>query len=206
MITAMTPFREDMDLGQAYNDAMSKLSNPWDWAVLMDHDMMFTTPRWYPQVAEAVACVGVDAPVIFSAVTNRCGAPYQRAQESDRASNDVATHRIVGKARLTRRTLLDVTDTMGVAGVVFVLSKKTWHRAGGFRHGLFCVDHQMHYANRDAGGKTYLIEGLYVYHHRSSSGDREMVANAPRATEPDGSPCRCRGVVAGSPAVRLTLP
>lgn len=200
----MTPFRADMDLGQAYNEAMALL-RPGDWAVLMDHDMMFTTTRWYLQIAEAIAFVEGDQ-VIFSAVTNRCGAPYQRAPGISASNNDdVRFHRSLGESLSKTRTLLDCTETMGVAGVVLVISERAWRFAGGFRRGLFCVDHQMHYANRDAGGRTYLIEGLYVYHHRSSSSDRSMVATAPRATELDGSPCRCRGKES-HPTRRLWLP
>jgi hypothetical protein len=210
---AATPFRTDMNLGRAYNEFMELIPDN-DWAVLMDHDAMFTTSRWHAQILEAVEHVGRYAPVIFSAMTNRCAAPYQRPASFPEdvgpqlapSNDDIVAHRKFGARLVARRTLLDCTETMGVAGVVLVISKQTWHDTGKFVDGLFCVDHQMHYANRDLGGKTYLIEGLYVYHHRSSSRDPGMLATAPKAKRRGTieQPCECRGPNP-SPTRRETL-
>ena len=74
----MMPFATDMDLGRAYNEAMSLLPDG-AWAVLLDHDMLLTTRQWFHQYQEAIA-FKPDAGA-FVAVTNRIDAKWQRAQD-----------------------------------------------------------------------------------------------------------------------------
>lgn len=182
MLFTMMPFSTEMNLGKAYNEAIALL--PEDaWACFLDHDAIWTTREWYRQIEEAIRTVP-DAGAL-TACTNRIAPPWQ--QVGDRDNHDMARHRRFGAARLKVRTLLDVTDTKGMGGVVMVISKRAWKLAGGFVDGILCVDHHMHFALRDLGLKIWLIEGLYVYHWRRAFGD-ELPANTPRATN-----CPCRG-------------
>lgn len=190
----MTPFAPDLNLGAAYNEAMAML-HPDDWALLLDHDACFTTREWNRQVREAIAFKpGAGA---FVACTNRIAAPWQKAGDAN--CHDIAEHRRFGAERLKVRTLLDVTDTRGFGGVAFALSRRAWERAGGFADGMFCVDHKMHFALRDAGLRVYLLEGLYVYHWRRANGD------GPPVDAPYAKGCPCRGPER-EPSVRITLP
>lgn len=193
-ILAMTPFAPDMNLGRAYNEAMSLLP-PDGWAVLLDHDAMLTTREWNRQVREAIAFMP-DAGA-FVATCNRIAAPWQKAGNPD--SHDVAEHRRFGAERLKVRSLLDVTNTRGFGGVAFALSRRGWEKAGGFVDGMFCVDHRMHFALRDAGLRVWLLEGWYVYHWRRANGD------GPPATAPYAKDCPCRGREP-VPTVRVSLP
>lgn len=195
LVLAMTPFRADMNLGAAYNEAMRLL--PRDgWAVFLDHDAAWTTRSWYLQIREAIA-FKPDAGA-FGAVTNRIAPDWQQAGARD--NHDMVAHRQFGDERLrTVRTLLDVTHTKGFGGVVIVISRRAWERAGGFVDGMLCVDHRMHFALRDAGLRVYLHEGLYVYHWRRANGDA-LPKDAPRAEN-----CPCRGREE-PPTVRLELP
>ncbi len=196
VIYTMMPYDDSgsMNLGKAYNDHMALL--PEDaWAVLMDHDMVWTTRVWNPQIAEAIA-FRPDAGA-FTAVTNRIAAPWQQVGEKNNHAYD--HHRRFGTERLQVRTLLDITNTKGFGGVVICLSKKVWREVGGFVDGMACVDHHMHFALGRAGRKVYLIEGLYVYHWRRAFGD-DIPANAPVAAN-----CPCRGKEIW-PSLRLTLP
>jgi len=196
VIVAMTPFSSDRNLGAAYNQAMSLV--PEDgWACFLDHDMMLTTREWYRQLEEAVTAFPDTG--AFVAVTNRIAASWQRAQEADLDNHDIAYHRKIGRARLAQRTLLDITMTQGFGGVLFCLSKSAWREAGGFVDGLFCVDHQMHFALRRAGRRVYLLESLYVYHWRRAFGD-ELPQDTPRAAN-----CPCRGPEK-NPSIRIQLP
>jgi glycosyltransferase involved in cell wall biosynthesis len=52
MIHTMVPFAPDMNLGAAYNRAMSLIHED-DWACFCDHDMMFTTRYWHAQLMAA---------------------------------------------------------------------------------------------------------------------------------------------------------
>lgn len=194
MILCMTPFAADMNYGRALNDAMSLI--PEDgWAVFLDHDAMWTTRSWNRQISEAIA-FRPDAG-LFTGVTNRIAKRWQQAGNPD--SHDIVQHRRFGMARMSTRTLLDITDTNGLGGVVMVISKAAWRQVGGFVDGLACIDHQMHFAQRAAGRRVWMIEGLYLYHWRRANGDSPP-ADAPRAHN-----CRHGGPVV-EPMVRVTLP
>lgn len=192
-IFTMTPFAKDRNLGGAYNECMALLPDG-GWAAFLDHDAGFTTREWYGQICEAVA---FQPRAMFTAMTNRIASSWQRAAESDPNNHDMAYHRKLGAARLAKRTLLDATTTKGIGGVLMVISKEAWRDVGGFVPGMFCVDHNMHFAHAKAGRSVYVIESLYLYHWRRANGD--TIVETPKA------PCECRGHEV-SPTVRLALP
>ena len=151
----MVPFRQDKNLGRAYNESMALLPEG-AWAIFQDHDAMPTTPHWFAQFAEAIEFLpGAGA---FAACTNRIASPWQRV--GDEASNDIAAHRRFGEERRKLRTLLDISDTKGFGGVLFALSKDTWRDVGGFADGLGCVDHSLHFGCQRIGRRVYMIERL----------------------------------------------
>ena len=141
------------------------------------------------------------------AVANRsdigCAAPNLSRRAARPGSTwtavDVDFHRRIGTKRLAVRTLLDITDTAGWGGVLMLVSKRAWHRAGGFVDGMMCVDHNFHFNYRAAGGRLYLIEGLYVYHHRWTSAQPGAWKENPKAE------CPCRGMTAPEPRDRIHL-
>ncbi len=189
------PFDLERNLGRAYNRSMELL--PEDgWGYFLDHDAMAATEDWHAQILDAMV-TKPDAG-LFTAVTNRIGAAWQRAQETDRNNHQMAYHFEMGKRRLEKRTLLDITDTKGFGGVTLVLSKVAWRAAGGFVDGLLCVDHGMHFALRKAGYRIYLIESWYVYHRRRAFG-ANLHKDSPRAAN-----CPCTGLEA-PPTVRIPL-
>ena len=181
-LITMMPFSTEMNLGAAYNQAMTLLPDD-AWACFLDHDAIWTTREWYRQIQEAIRAVP-DAGAL-TAMTNRIAAPWQ--QIGDRDNHDMACHRKFGAARAKVRTLLDVTNTKGMGGVVMVISKRAWQRVGGFVDGMLCVDHKMHFALREMGLRIWLMENLYVYHWRRAFGD-ELPQCTPRAPN-----CPCRG-------------
>lgn len=196
------PFALDLNLGAAYNRTMDDLPDG-GWACLLDHDVMFTTSSWYRQLREAAAAEPRGS---FTAVANRMRARWQVAPEVDKRSDDISYHRAVGSDRVKNRDLLDVTDTGGWGGLLMLVSKAAWQDAGGFADGLWCIDHMFHYALRAAGRRLYLIEGLYLYHFRASSSDREMLRSAPRARDRNtGLGCPCRTAPHADPTARRAL-
>lgn len=197
-LMAMTPFRADKNLGRAYNEAMALLPDG-GWALLMDHDMHFTTTQWWHQCQSAIAA---EPDGTFTAVTNNIASKWQRVAPNLLTNHMTPEgHRALGARLIENRNLLDVTDTAGIGGVVILISKWNWRLIGGFADGMFCVDHLMHYALRDLGRRVYLIEGLYVYHHRSSSSDRTFVG--PVAVNPrTGRECHCRTHPEPEPTMR----
>jgi GT2 family glycosyltransferase len=196
LILAMTPFAEDLNLGRAYNEAMALLPDD-AWACFLDHDMMLTTPHWHAQLQEAVAFLP-DAGA-FTACTNRIASSWQKAPEADSKSNDIAYHRQVGEARRSRRSLLDITCSKGFGGVLTLLSKAAWREAGGYADGMYCVDHSLFFRLVARGRRVFMLDGLYVYHFRGSSGAR------PPLVAPKVEHCPCRGAEQ-MPSIRLALP
>lgn len=197
MIRPMIPFSLERNLGAAYNAEMARLHDD-DWAVFIDHDAIVGLTRdWFRVVAEAVAFLPQAG--AFVAVTNRIDAVWQRAAEVDPNNHDIGYHTAAALARLTQRTLLDITETKGFGGVCFAVSKTAWRAAGGFADGLLCVDHSLHFGLQRAGKRVYLLEALYVYHRR-----RAFIGNLPSDT-PRAAHCPCRGPEP-MPSVRIPLP
>lgn len=197
MIHTMMPFALDRNLGRAYNEAMALIGEE-DWACFLDHDAIWTTREWYRQLVEAVEFVPEAG--ILTAVQSR---GWQKWQWDGEANNhDMAFHRRLGREKLQVRTLLDVTENSGIAGVVLCTSKRAWRTVGGFVDGMYCVDHAYHFACAAAGLRVYVVEGLYVYHWRRAFGD------APPADAPTAAGCPCPRIrrTERPPSVRLTLP
>lgn len=193
-LVTMTPWRDDANLGRAYNDAMGRLSLD-EWALFVDHDAMPTTSLWHRQFAEAISFRPRAG--AFVAMTNRIAAPWQRC--GDRESNDIAAHRRFGSARAKVRTLLDISETKGWGGVAFAVSKRTWQDVGGFADGLGCVDHSLHFRCQAIGRRIFLLEGCYYFHWRHW-GEPDPTSRHPKAAN-----CPCRGPET-APTERVTLP
>lgn len=195
VIHVVMPFAPDLNLGGAYNRWMESLPDD-AWACFLDHDMMWTTPHWYAQLVEAIAFR--PAAGAFTACTNRIASPWQKAEEVADC-DDIAYHRKIGEARRARRTLLDITCTKGFGGVVTLLSKAAWREAGGYADGMYCVDHSLFFRLVARGRRVFMLDGLYVYHFRGSSGAR------PPLPAPKVMNCPCRGREE-MPHERIALP
>jgi len=171
MIHTCIPFREDTNLGLAYNEVMDMLPEN-GWACFLDHDVMFTTFEWHQQLEAAIS---FEPRGTFTGVTNRIYCPWQRANEVDPNNHDIMYHRKIGAERLKNRYLTDVTGAQGkygLGGYVLCQSKAAWREAGKFVDGQLCVDHNMHFALRRVGRPVYLIEGLYMYHYARGAGEQ----------------------------------
>lgn len=193
-LLTVVPWRDDANLGRAYNEVLEAAA-PGSWVAFLDHDAMPTTPRWNRQLREAIA-FRPDAGA-FVAMTNRIASPWQRC--GDALTDDYAAHRRIGFERAKVRTLLDVSGTKGWGGVLFAVSRDAWLECGGFADGLGCVDHSLHFGLQRIGRKAWLVEGLYVYHWRHF---REP---DPTSIHPKAANCPCRGPEA-MPTERVTLP
>jgi FkbM family methyltransferase len=168
VLQASVPYADDRNLGRAYNAVMAAL--PEDgWAILIDHDAVFTTPEWHRQVAAAVLQYPQGC---FAPVTNRIKCPFQQVPDVDPDNHDMTYHRSVGARLMANLTLTDVTqDERTPSGVVMVLSKAAWREAGGFPNGLHYVDRLMWEALRMVGRHTYIMQGVYVYHWHRGAGE-----------------------------------
>lgn len=196
MIVVQLPFARDLNLGRACNEAMERVPDG-GWGVLLDHDIHLTTPHWFAQIEEAIAC-RPDAGA-FCVVTNRCASPWQQAPEGIAAGDSLDAHYRVGAERLRRRTLTDITCTKGYGAVLQVVSKEAWAQTTGFENGMYCIDHSIFFRMKWNERRIYMIDGLYVYHRRVSSS-----AKAPPAGK-KWEACPCRGFEI-APTERVALP
>jgi len=156
------------NLGATYNKYMELIGDD-DWACFLDHDAMFTTEDWFRQLGNIIA----ENPTygLLTACTNRIGNPEQKiASLTD--THDIMYHRQIGKQLQQQcgNEIKDVTDTHCISGVVMIVSKATWKKAGGFKNGFLGVDNDFHQRVKKAGIKIGVAKGLYVYHYYRADG------------------------------------
>ena len=163
---------EKEELGKTYNRYMELLKDN-DWACFLDHDAMFTTTDWYHQLQEIIA----DNPEYscLSAVTNRIGNPQQKIANL-KPNHDMIYHRKIGSMSQdqNRTTVIDVTDKHCISGVVILVKKSAWKKAGGFKDGFLGIDNKFHQSIAKAGMKVGVCRGLYVYHYYRADENSEL--------------------------------
>jgi len=166
------PVEKGQDLGFAYNSFMETIGED-DWALFLDHDAMFTTVDWYPQVEEIIEQnqdVGV-----FSCLTNRIGNPLQKLNNIDDDNHNIKYHRRIGyklkegfEYEVHRETTL--TNWL-MSGVILLISKRTWRKVKGFKSGFLGVDNDIHRRCLQHNLPVGIMKGVYVYHWYRGDGD-----------------------------------
>lgn len=141
-----------------------------DWACFLDHDAMFTTPDWYVQLEDIVEGLSVLHPDagLLTAVTNRIGNAEQLLFEKtsrEAQIHDIYFHRQVGKKIQSAFMTRLKEANCSISGVVLLISKAVWKRAGGFKEGFLGIDNDMDKKVRETGSKVYIMLGVYVYHY-----------------------------------------
>ena len=166
MIHFITPYRIDKNLGKAYNDAMAMLPNNNDWACFTDGDAMFTVADFGTQLEEVIKANPECK--LFTSMTNRIGTAYQCVADMWEENNMVVHFQKGKELSITKRTsCIDITAKTPLSGVLILIQKKEWKRSGGFEESgkALGVDNSIHYNVRDAQGKIFLMEGVYMMHY-----------------------------------------
>ena len=157
-------YSEGKDIGQAYNRYMKLLPKKDDWACFLDHDAMWTTEDWFKQIGNVLVANPEDG--LLTACTNRIGNPEQKISNLQ-DTHDMLYHRAIGRQLRQQGdlTVKDVTKTHCISGVVMLIKKSVWKKAGGFReNGFLGVDNDFHQRVVASGGKVGVMRGIYVYH------------------------------------------
>ena len=156
------------NLGKTYNQYMELVGED-GWACFLDHDAMFTTEDWYKQVEQIIEKNPEFS--LLTASTNRIGNPGQRVAGIDK-THDILYHRKIGLRLQLQccQEVQDVTSGHCISGVVMIVSKKAWKKAGGFKDGFLGVDNDFHQRVAKSGGKVGVAKGLYVYHYYRADG------------------------------------
>ena len=150
-------------LGWAYNRFMELLPHNEDWAVLMDHDAMFTTSTWYSQIEDII-----EKNIQYSCFVpkcNRVGCYLQRL--GNRHNHDMVYHREIGKKTQEEKysIVTDLTETPHLfTGVCMILKKSAWEDIKFKESGFLGVDTRMCGLLKQKKYKIGVLEGVYVYH------------------------------------------
>lgn len=162
MILICTPYRKDRNLGKAYNEIMQMLSDN-DSACFTDGDTCFLTPDFgtiiqnyherYPNT-------------VLTCKTNRI---HRLSKQLDgwQMDEECNVRDLITKAE-SRKHLTTVTEIRpgeGMSGVLMVVSKKIWKEVPFIENGgCLGVDSQFRIDLHNAGIKTYIMDGLFIFH------------------------------------------
>jgi len=166
MIYYSVPFDAAKNIGAYYNAFMRLLPTDDDFACFIDRDAMFTTPNYGVQIQEIVK-QNHDCG-LFTAVASRIGCNYQRAGNWE--TDDMNEHMRIGAGiqQQHRLTTTDITvdaETNPLGGVLILIRKSTWKKAGGFpESGMLGIDNSIHRSVAATGEKVLLMNGVYLYH------------------------------------------
>ena len=146
---------------------MDALPSDNDYACFIDHDAMFTTSDWYPQMTAIVkAYPDVGA---FGCRTNRNGHTFQLVGNIDMNNHDISYHRTIG-SYLQKEYYDDVfcihgnvkdlvgphrsgnTEQPGFSGTLILLKKSAWRQMGKFQTEEF--------VHTDASGSEKVTDGF----------------------------------------------
>lgn len=168
-LTTFIPYSTDKNLGAEYNRCMEMIGED-DWAVLLDHDMMFLTLDWYNHIRYAIESLPNAG--LITVTTNRLGNRDQVYNRVISDNHDIRFHRQIAKKLKahSHNRYIDATNRHLIGGVVMITSKRAWLKAGKFPDGLISIDNLYHQRIREAGFKVYIMQGLYVYHWRRGEG------------------------------------
>jgi len=164
MIIYSNPYNSQKNIGKAYNDFIRCLKVPDDtWICLQDGDIIFLTPNWGRHVQYVVECHGNNYQ-LFGCMTNRVGVSHHLLFNNFSNIYDINNHREVAEIVENKcwNEIHEINDT--IAGFFMLFQLKTWKAVGGFDEGTLIADILFSEKIINAGGKTALIKGLYVYH------------------------------------------
>ena len=174
MIYTLVPYMDegDKNFAQTCNRFMELIPDDNDFAIIMDHDAMFTTHTWMNQVHGAIK--RYPEANAFCAVTNRISAKFLWANVN-KDDNDMAYHfKRGGELSHTHGTDCAIgppptKDERGWGGYFFMIRKSAWKEIGGFRIGRSGGVDWNSYADLHAKGEqVHVLLGVYIYHWYSN--------------------------------------
>lgn len=171
MILPCQPYREDRNLGKAYNEAFALIGDD-DYLLIMDYDVMILLPEQISHIAEYTRRYPeADLLVCYANRTFATGPQIYGAINEDA---DIRKHIVIAKNRY--RYLYKATPVQqNISGFLMVISKKTWKEIK-FTEDLKCLGVDTHYSQQlHAANKIiYRMDGIYVWHtYRLMSGTKD---------------------------------
>ena len=166
MIHIVTPYREDRNLGRAYNEAFENCPEG-DWLCLTDIDVLFLTPDAPRVMYEAI---GLAPNAIFTCYTNRIS-PLAKEQSFFLKPNDVDSiqyHQSLAQKCINDPHPLYLVGRTDLSGFLLLVSKDTWKKYPFPEYmdkgGCIGVDTMWSRTIRAAQVPVLRMNRLYVWH------------------------------------------
>lgn len=167
MLFISEPYRQDKNLGKAYNDFMSMLPDD-GVAILKDIDTCFVLPDTPYHLLEYHK---LYPNALLTCFTNRLSPLAVPQLIGGKPSEDGNMKTWIELAQLKKKSLYGVTQIrQDISGFLMVLSKSFWKRFPfpenpyPDKGGCIGVDTAHNRQVREAGEKIYRCDGCFVYH------------------------------------------
>jgi len=164
MIHILTPYREDKDLGRAYNEACVLIPDG-DWICLMDIDTMFLTPDAPQMMAKYVELYPQTG--VFTCFTNRIShLAHEQLLFNQVSDNDSILHHI--EIATKQRNLLPQSTIIRrgeISGYLLLFNKETW-KENKFDEGIGCLAVDTFWSRRiiRMGKDIRRMDAIYLWH------------------------------------------
>lgn len=162
-LLVMVPVDFEKNLGKAYNECASLVTDPETWLLYKDGDVCFLNPDWMKIIKESIeANPQYD---VFTCLTNRVGNPVQCYEGKISDDPDILNHEATA-SKLAKEKRTEVTETKHViSGHVMIFQKKLIDKIGKFSNGLLGVDTDFSRAVFRHGKRIGIMQGLYCFHY-----------------------------------------
>lgn len=163
------PYREDKNLGKAYNEAFIDTTIYCPYLILRDYDTMWLLPDYLIHV-DKYHHLYPDA--VLTCFTNRISPLSKPQLYTGRISevSDIKTHiKVAQKIQAFSGNLqgrYPVTEiTQDISGMMMVVPRSVW-REHNFTEDKLClgVDTEWNRRIRKAGVKILRMDGIYIFH------------------------------------------
>ena len=161
------PYLPGQRLGDAYNRIMDRADKD-DWVLLLDHDVGLVNPQWYAACRRAVEANPKAG--LFTCRTNRIRCAKQLDEDAPEGDDWIShEHHAFARSKARKGEYTDPGRSL-ISGFFMLTSKAAWEKAGGFRKGFLGVDNDYHQRVTRAGFDVRVIEELYCYHRKVTTG------------------------------------
>lgn len=162
MILSCQPYREDRNLGRAYNEAFSLIGED-DYLIVTDYDVLYLLPDQLKHITEYTRHYPeCDLFVCWANRTFEQNSQIYNGKINENA--DMRKHLQIAKS--VYKNLYNVTRVyQDISGFLMVIPKRTWNEIK-FTEDLKCLGVDTLFSQRllAANKIIYRMDGIYVWH------------------------------------------
>lgn len=162
MIWGFRPYSVEKNFADVLNAHCNLITDPNDWIVITDGDMMFLTHDWGTIIDRAIKEHGKEYSLLGCWV-NRCNPKGGNIIFEHQYDNfNIIDHYHIAEHESLMECRVDEVHQIG--GFFMAFQKSTFDRVGGFKQNNKLFDIDFCKSVREAGLKIGLINQLYVFH------------------------------------------